>query len=90
MSNLNDLFKRKKQPSSRPNSRLNSRPNLRPNSRPNSRPSASSYHSSSSSSSRPTLESEDSGLTNLTGLTSRNDDDGKIILMFNYFKEKLK
>ncbi|RHZ88401.1 hypothetical protein Glove_23g23 [Diversispora epigaea] len=53
MSDLNQLFKRKNQPS------------LRPNSRP------SSSFSSSSSSSRPTLESEDSGLT---GLTSRNND----------------
>lgn len=74
MSNLNQLFKRKNQPS------------LRPNSHPNLRPSSS--FSSSSSSSRPTLESEDSG-TGLTGLTSKNND-GKIILMFNYFKEKLK
>ncbi|RHZ46987.1 hypothetical protein Glove_600g15 [Diversispora epigaea] len=59
MSDLNQLFKRKNQPS------------LRPNSRP------SSSFSSSSSSSRPTLESEDSGLTGLTGstgLTSRNND----------------
>ena len=79
MSNLNQLFKRKNQPS------------LRSNPRPNPRPS-SSFSSSSSSSSRPTLESEDSGLTGLTSLTdlaSRNND-GKIILMFNYFKEKLK
>ena len=80
MSNLNQLFKRKNQPL----------PSLHPNSRPNLRLSLS--FSSSSSSSRPTLESEDSGLTGLTDLTdlaSRNND-GKIILMFNYFKEKLK
>ncbi|RHZ89020.1 hypothetical protein Glove_19g104 [Diversispora epigaea] len=54
MSDLNQLFKRKNQPS------------LRPNSRP------SSSFSSSSSFSRPTLESEDS---DLTGLTSRNNDE---------------
>ncbi|RHZ87480.1 hypothetical protein Glove_34g68 [Diversispora epigaea] len=59
MSDLNQLFKRKNQPS------------LRTNSHP------SSSFSSSSSFSRPTLESEDFGLTGLTGstgLTSRNND----------------
>ena len=86
MSNLNHLFKRKNQPlpSLRPNSRANARPNSRPNSLLSS--------SFSSSSSHPTLESEDYGLTDLTDLTdlaSRNDD-GKILLMFTYFKEKLK
>ncbi|RHZ57139.1 hypothetical protein Glove_393g51 [Diversispora epigaea] len=59
MSDLNQLFKRKNQPS------------LHTNSHP------SSSFSSSSSFSRPTLESENSGLTGLTGstgLTSRNND----------------
>ena len=77
MSNLNQLFKKKNQPL--PSLRPNSHPNARPNSRP------SSSFSSSSSSSRLTLESEDSGLTDLTDLASRNDD-GKIILYLTILK----
>ena len=82
-SNLNELFK-KKQPL----------PNLRTSSSYLSSRASSSHASSHTSSSRtslpsriPLLESEDSDLTS-SSIDRRND--GIIILMFYYFKDKPK
>ncbi|RHZ56121.1 hypothetical protein Glove_406g29 [Diversispora epigaea] len=100
MSNLNELFKKKKQNPSRTSSysrASSSRPSSASASRPSSasalRPSASALRPSSASASRPSLfprpllESEDSDLTS-SSVDQMNDD--IIIYWFNYFKKKLK
>jgi len=87
MSNLNELFKKKKQPSSQLNLRTFSQNHSHTSSSSHasssSRPSATSRSSSSASRSslfpRPLLESEDSDLTSSS--VDRMNDDGIIILV---------